>query len=195
MSSNKCINGGRCGGGGGWDSVTRGWQRGLLVFTQSMYTCITTLNIHDCMAMAVWTVLERTLRKQCNPLPWQQKLLHIIIQTKHRHMIWLLPYPLPPSPVSKLGTGWLRKRDNLLTGEGGKGGGKKSYDGEKAWSSMNRSVLSDLHDLIAPLSNKKKWLTKCQNGMHWINIFFTGGNKEMVTTWQGHGPGQDLGQG
>ncbi len=39
-----------------------------------------------------------------------------------RHMIWLLPHPLP-SPVSKLDrrhTGRLRKRDNLLTEEGGR---------------------------------------------------------------------------
>jgi hypothetical protein len=37
------------------------------------------------------------------------------------HMIWLLAHPLPP-PVSKLDrrqTGRLRKRNNLLTGEGG----------------------------------------------------------------------------
>jgi hypothetical protein len=46
--------------------------------------------------------------------------------------------PPPSSPVSKPDrqhTGRLRKRDNLLTGEGG--GGAKSYDGEKAWSSIN----------------------------------------------------------
>ena len=45
--------------------------------------------------------------------------------------------PTPsPSPVSKLDrrhTGRLRKRDDLLTV---KGGGAKSDDGEKAWSSI-----------------------------------------------------------
>jgi hypothetical protein len=45
-------------------------------------------------------------------------------------MIWFLVHPLPtPSPVSKLdrrNTGRLRKRDNLLTGEGGKGMGEES---------------------------------------------------------------------
>ena len=52
----------------------------------------------------------------------------------------------PPPPVSKLErwhTGRLRKRDNLLTGEGE--GGKewaKSYDGEEAWSSISYSMLS-----------------------------------------------------
>ncbi len=45
----------------------------------------------------------------------------------------------PPPPVRMLNkqhTGRLRKGDNLLTGEGpvgGGGGGKKSYDGEKAY--------------------------------------------------------------
>jgi hypothetical protein len=49
-----------------------------------------------------------------------------------------------PSPVSKLDLrlkGRLRKRDNLLIGRGG--GGAESYDGEKAWSSRNYSILSD----------------------------------------------------
>jgi hypothetical protein len=53
-------------------------------------------------------------------------------------VIWLLPHPLsPPNTVSKHArrhTGRLRKRDNVLTGEEG-GGGAKSYDGEKFWSS------------------------------------------------------------
>jgi hypothetical protein len=45
------------------------------------------------------------------------------------------PHP-PPSPSSKLDrrhAGRLRKRDNLLTGEGG-GRGAKSYEGQKALS-------------------------------------------------------------
>jgi hypothetical protein len=36
----------------------------------------------------------------------------------------------------------MRKRDNLLTGEGGEDEAVKSYDGEKAWSSINPSILS-----------------------------------------------------
>jgi hypothetical protein len=54
------------------------------------------------------------------------------------------PPPLLLSTISKLDrqqTGRLIKRDNLLT-EGG--GGAKSYEGEKAWSSINHSVLSGL---------------------------------------------------
>ncbi len=51
------------------------------------------------------------------------------------------PPTVPPSPVSRFDrrhTGRLRKRDDLLTGEeGGGGGGAKSFDGEKAWSSLN----------------------------------------------------------
>ncbi len=42
-------------------------------------------------------------------------------------MLWLLAHPFPPSPVSKLDrrhTGRLRNRDNLLSGEGGKGVGE-----------------------------------------------------------------------
>ncbi len=67
-------------------------------------------------------------------------------------MIWLLPHPLPPTfPVSKLDlrhTGRLKKRNNLWTVEGGmSGGGAKSYDDEKALSSLNHSILSDLLQL------------------------------------------------
>jgi hypothetical protein len=61
----------------------------------------------------------------------------------------LLLAPTSPSPVSKLDrktqdTGRLRKRDNLLSGdgEGGAGGGAKSDDSEKDWSSINHSILS-----------------------------------------------------
>jgi len=47
------------------------------------------------------------------------------------------PLPPPPLPVSKLDrrhTRRLRKRDDLLTGEGGRGGrrGAESYDRKKA---------------------------------------------------------------
>jgi hypothetical protein len=55
-------------------------------------------------------------------------------------------FPLPsyPSPVSKLDwrhTGRLRKRDNLMTVEG-EGGERRarSYDGKKAWSSINNLI-------------------------------------------------------
>jgi hypothetical protein len=52
----------------------------------------------------------------------------------------------PPPPVKKLDmrhTGRLRKKVNLMTGDGGGGErGAKSYDGEKAWSSINHSIFS-----------------------------------------------------
>ncbi len=55
---------------------------------------------------------------------------------------------LLPSAVSKLDRRRpLRKRDNLhADGRGGTGwgGGAKSYDGEKAWSSINHSIVSAL---------------------------------------------------
>jgi hypothetical protein len=48
----------------------------------------------------------------------------------------------------------LRKRYNLLTGKGGDGGiwaGAKSYNGEKAWSSINHSILSGLDYAVVAL--------------------------------------------
>ncbi len=57
-------------------------------------------------------------------------------------MIWLLPLP-PPSPVSKLSP-FPRlpvcRRSSSLTVVGG--GGAKSYDNKKVWSSINHSILS-----------------------------------------------------
>jgi hypothetical protein len=55
-------------------------------------------------------------------------------------VIWLLPH----TPTSEM-QGRLRKRENLLAGDGGeKGGGRgaKVYHSEKAWCSINSSVLS-----------------------------------------------------
>jgi hypothetical protein len=55
--------------------------------------------------------------------------------------------PSPPRPpVSKLHRrhkGRLRKRDNLLTGDVGEGGGRgaESYDRKKAWFFVNHSIL------------------------------------------------------
>jgi hypothetical protein len=54
------------------------------------------------------------------------------------------PPPILLSTISKFDrrqTERLIKRDNLLTESGG---GAKSYDGEKAWSSINLSILSGL---------------------------------------------------
>ncbi len=61
----------------------------------------------------------------------------------------LAPCP-PPTPIflqyklDRRHKGRLRKRDNLLPGEVGKGGGRgaESYDSKKAWSSINRQILS-----------------------------------------------------
>jgi hypothetical protein len=56
--------------------------------------------------------------------------------------------PTPLSSFRSTGpTGRLRTRDNLLMEKGG-GGGAKSYVGKKAWSSINRSILSDNGDLL-----------------------------------------------
>jgi hypothetical protein len=71
----------------------------------------------------------------------EQRVLHDLLRTRlsRRPMIWLPPTPFPPR------TGRLIKIDNLLAGERGRGvgGGKaKSDDSEKAWSSINHSILS-----------------------------------------------------
>ncbi len=55
--------------------------------------------------------------------------------------VWFCSFPPPPPLLPSVcpapQTRRLRKRDNLLTGEGGDGGlGAKSYDGEKAWTSL-----------------------------------------------------------
>jgi hypothetical protein len=62
-------------------------------------------------------------------------------------VVWFVSLP-PPFSRQKVGPwtldiGRLRKRDNLLTGEGE---GAKSCDGEKAWSSINHSIISGYSD-------------------------------------------------
>jgi hypothetical protein len=66
-----------------------------------------------------------------------------------RRMIRLLAHPLPPPPTSlasklvRRHSGRLRKKDDLMTGEGeGGGSGAESYDYRKAWSSINHIELS-----------------------------------------------------
>jgi hypothetical protein len=91
-------------------------------------------------------------------------------------MIWLLSPPPHPFPVSKLDrwhTRRLRKRDNLLTAKGVRGGGgAKSYDGVKAWSFIKHATLSveslysceenfGSNDDIRGLGCKKRMLTSC----------------------------------
>ncbi len=70
-------------------------------------------------------------------------------------MSWLLPTPSPLSGQKALPgthTKRLTKSGNLLLWEGGrKGWGTKSYKGEKAWSSLNRSILSGITFLGIPV--------------------------------------------
>ncbi len=56
-------------------------------------------------------------------------------------MIWLLPHPFS---LSRRHTRRQRKRDNLLMGDWGEGGGRGAEvsDGKIAWSSINHSILS-----------------------------------------------------
>jgi hypothetical protein len=76
-------------------------------------------------------------------------------------MIWLLSYPLPPTPMIKLSLFLSLPvfcRSSLLAGRGGGGVGIKSFDSEKAWSSINYSILSDhkgkQRDFLFPFSSK-----------------------------------------
>jgi hypothetical protein len=63
-------------------------------------------------------------------------------------MIWLPPPPLSPSPVSNLDlrhTGRLRKRNNLLTGEGEGVGEEPNHT--TAWYTIHYLILSGLENL------------------------------------------------
>ncbi len=63
-------------------------------------------------------------------------------------VLWFCSSSTPsPSPVRKADrrhTGRLRKSDNLLTGEGGEGGGRgtESFYRKEVWASTNHSILS-----------------------------------------------------
>jgi hypothetical protein len=79
------------------------------------------------------------------------------------------PRPPPPVPLSvtKLDqrhTGRLRKRDNLLTGEGGRGA--ESYGRKKAWPSLYHLILSGCDGHLMRSSRSSK---------HEIYVFFGGG--------------------
>jgi hypothetical protein len=71
------------------------------------------------------------------------------IRLSRRRLNWfllhLLPTPLPVCKFDRRHTERLSKRYNSLTGAWGGGGnerGAKSYDGEKAWFSINHSIRS-----------------------------------------------------
>jgi hypothetical protein len=60
-------------------------------------------------------------------------------------MVWLLPPPSTPSPISKLSLlSSCVSPFELTNGGEGDGEGAKSYDGETAWNSINYSILSDI---------------------------------------------------
>jgi hypothetical protein len=86
-----------------------------------------------------------------------QRVLNGLQMTRlsRRRMIRLLPHPVPTiSEIDRRHTGRMRKRDILLTEKGGGGGGgAQSCDGEKAWSSINHSILSGLNHKIKTKKN------------------------------------------
>ncbi len=78
------------------------------------------------------------------------------------------PSVLPYSPR-------LRKRDNLLTGEGGKGGGRgaESYDHKKTWSSIN---LYKLYGWV--------WINLMDEMMHVCLIWVWESNNNLIVVAQ-----------
>jgi hypothetical protein len=79
-----------------------------------------------------------------------QRVLNDVKRTRLSRLIWLLAYP-PPLLVSKLDwrpTGRLRKERTCCREEGRGKAWSESYDSEKAWYSINRSVLSDMKSLF-----------------------------------------------
>ncbi len=93
-------------------------------------------------------LLKKSFSPESSRLPHPQRVLNALQRTRlsWRRMIWLLT--LTPSPVSKMSLFLslpVFRLSSLLTGEvwGGGGGGAKSYNREKAWSSTNHSIPSD----------------------------------------------------
>jgi hypothetical protein len=60
-----------------------------------------------------------------------------------RRMIWLLAHPLPRQYARPATYRKAEKERQLADERGGGVGGAKSYGGEKAWSSINYSILSE----------------------------------------------------
>ncbi len=104
--------------------------------------------------------------------PSARRLWNVTHRTRHSRdcMIQLLAHPPTPSPVSKLDrrhTGRLRNRDNMLTSDGGEGGGgqwAESYEHKKTFSSMNHSILSAYAVQESGMSpSLRNWASGIQN--------------------------------
>ncbi len=96
----------------------------------------------------------QTRRVSCAPLasPLRYGREYWMIQRGPGFLLGFSPTPFPSSPVSKLSLFLglpMCRRPSLLTEEGG-GRGAKSYDREKAWLTINHSILfaSWLHTLL-----------------------------------------------
>ncbi len=76
--------------------------------------------------------------------------------SRRRHMIWLLPHPLPPFSLASCIS---FSAFMCVAGRAGRGGRAKSYDGEKAWSSINHSILSGAEAALSscPTPNSEIW--------------------------------------
>jgi hypothetical protein len=86
----------------------------------------------------------------------------------------LVPRHPLPSPVNNLDrrlTERLRKRDNLLTGEGAKGVGEEPSHttARRLGSSVNNSILSDLEESVVALSTNLETLKEPRNRFQGTN--------------------------
>jgi hypothetical protein len=90
----------------------------------------------------------------------------------------------PPRQLDRRHTGRLRKIDNFLTGEGGwDGGGAKSWDGEKAWSSINHSILfgCSYEKYSGPASKSHAFVWEGQLSKH--PVFFSGNKATAIKSF------------
>ena len=91
----------------------------------------------------VYILLQYRIKK-CSLMNPTQRVVSALQRARlsRPRAIWLLPHPSPK--FDRRHKGRLRKRNNLLTGEVvGGGEGAKSYDDEKAYSSINQLMLSE----------------------------------------------------
>ncbi len=86
-------------------------------------------------------------------------------------VVWFGSSPTLPHPVSKLSlflSHPVCRLSNLLTGEGGGGGeGARLYVGEKAWSSINHSIISVLLNTVTDKTSRQQVIS-----LNFVTIFY-----------------------
>jgi hypothetical protein len=95
--------------------------------------------------LAIHTINQEMFLHNCT-FKGRESIFKFILWVPHREygMFWLLPHPFPLLPAVST-TAKHRKTENvrqLADIRGGGGGvGAKSFDGKKAWPSINSSIL------------------------------------------------------